>query len=1279
MPSSDQQGGSSSDASAGQSIRVKDKSDGSSDANAIPLSAILPDCEIRSHVAENFAQSLLIQPCISVQQLAELCKLLPAEHLTRKSADSRGSVWVSGACQKGGIVGLRTNLDKFPYSTKCFTKFASSQVPNLCFSSLAVLNQHQSALHIDANNSCDHPNWVCPLTSFRGGDVWVESTCGVTSLVHNGETLQGDILPVSCKACFLDASKRHCVLDWDGERIVLACFMIKDFNKLSLAERSRLLDHGFWLPSDQVVANTGSAPAARAKAKAEPVNKQRFAIEVCCGAAGLTAELRKQGLPCSFGIDHVVKAGCKAPIKKIDLTVPGSQDLVKSWVTSGQCCYLHLGIPCGTSSRAREIPGGPPPLRSESSPEGLTGLPAREAERVKQANCLYSFACSLILLCAQFAVEWSLEQPHRSLFWRTVWWRSVLQHIKPFFVFFANCMHGGARPKKTCLATSVPTLVALSRECDNQHAHLSWGKCGLGWSTAAEVEYPHELCKLWSQLLILHLVQQGTIIPVQPSAEDQPHAFSSVSTLSQTRKSPAFMPEFKHVQTLQALKPPDLKVPSTLSTPLLLSLKSGQVRIPQGCKILDALPMCSAPLPGLSTGDSMASAEAPDLAKVDVHSTKWHQIRVAFPFSPEEFVREAVYRGHPCSVFQGVTEALGKAIAANAKLSVSDLIKRRIDFFGHWTTRAKALANDERKLHQSLPMHRREILKGKRLLLMKEMLTELGYRDAALVDDLISGFCLVGQTPEAETLPSTFQPALLSEEDLLRECQDANVAILHSTKSTGDRELDNELWSRSQEEVAKGWLAKVDNLQEALANGRISRRFPLRQGGKVRCIDNYSESQVNDSITITSKVTVDGPDTVAATAAEAIKALSAEGKGTRLKARTLDLKSAYRQLPIADSSLKYARLSIYNPESEKAECFQQYAVPFGARASVVAFIRCARALQWLALQIFLIVTCYFDDYCNIAPEEGCENAETALTMLFDLLGWAYDRDGPKSGSMADTVSLLGVVLNLSQSDKGKVVIENTMSRRQELKEEIEKYLEAGRISLPETARLKGRMTFAEGQLFGRACRSLFNSLGRHLHEHPRGGVLDQDCRVSMSIFLEYLQKGRPRIVDATSKVTFFVFTDAHFDMTNFTGGLGAVLVDNQGRVVQWFSHMLEKDKCKQLAQDDAEQIITELEALGVLAAIHQWRLLLRQKHLVCFLDNEGARGAILKGRSSNALLNSISHQVCEAEDVNCIYSWYARIPSISNLADPPSRGVPRPWLEANKEVSLEASALQCLA
>ena len=228
-------------------------------------------------------------------------------------------------------------------------------------------------------------------------------------------------------------------------------------------------------------------------------------------------------------------------------------------------------------------------------------------------------------------------------------------------------------------------------------------------------------------------------------------------------------------------------------------------------------------------------------------------------------------------------------------------------------------------------------------------------------------------------------------------------------------------------------------------------------------------------------------------------------------------------------------------------------------------------------------------------------------MLFDLLGWSYDRDRPKSGSMSESISLLGVVLNLSQSGEGKVLIENTASRKEELEEEISKFLAAGKINQPETSKLKGRMTFAEGQLFGRVCRALFNALGRHLHEHPPGGLLDDDCRASMTLFLEYIRKGRPRAIDAQSKTTFFLFTDAHFETSTFTGGIGAVLVNNQGKVVQWFSHMLDKDNCCKMAASDKEQIITELEAVGVLAAIHQWKSWLCNKHMVCFLDNDRRR------------------------------------------------------------------------
>ena len=67
--------------------------------------------------------------------------------------------------------------------------------------------------------------------------------------------------------------------------------MIKDSDKLSEAEQVQLSDHGFWLPEASSAPNTGSAPAARAKAKPESPSKQKFALEIKSAGKGYPARL----------------------------------------------------------------------------------------------------------------------------------------------------------------------------------------------------------------------------------------------------------------------------------------------------------------------------------------------------------------------------------------------------------------------------------------------------------------------------------------------------------------------------------------------------------------------------------------------------------------------------------------------------------------------------------------------------------------------------------------------------------------------------------------------------------------------------------------------------------------------------------------------------------------------------------------------------------------------------------------------------------------------------
>ena len=123
--------------------------------------------------------------------------------------------------------------------------------------------------------------------------------------------------------------------------------------------------------------------------------------------------------------------------------------------TSQETWYTHIfGVPCGTASRAREIyiEDGPVPLRSLEEPDGISSLDGVDLLRVLQANQIYETACMFIILCHFHNKHWSLEQPARSLFWQTSFWKAVLRVLHPIYVTFPNCMWGGQRPKQTTLA-----------------------------------------------------------------------------------------------------------------------------------------------------------------------------------------------------------------------------------------------------------------------------------------------------------------------------------------------------------------------------------------------------------------------------------------------------------------------------------------------------------------------------------------------------------------------------------------------------------------------------------------------------------------------------------------------------------------------------------------------------------------------------------------------------------------------------------------------------------
>ena len=394
-----------------------------------------------------------------------------------------------------------------------------------------------------------------------------------------------------------------------------------------------------------------------------------FGIEICSGTGGLTAQLRLHGLPGSFGVDHIVKAGCKAPICKLNLEKEDNVTLVLEWVQHPKCKYVHLGVPCGTASRAREMPleGGPYPLRSPEHPDGLPNLSQRDQERVRKANLVYAAACRIILACHASGTAWSLENPTNSLFWLTSFWRCVMKQTDPWYATFHSCMYGGARAKSTTLAGSMAKLATLSVDCDKQHNHLPWGKTSTGFATAEETEYPLGLCVALAQV-----VQEELGLTATPSLTS-PDKRARAATFKQTKKSLAFMPDYSHVETAKFQTQPKFAIKDKLPHAV------GDV--PQHARIL----RITTPKMGGSSG-----------------GCDGYEVAFGVPWTEENFLEEVFRRGHPASLFDSVSDTMRAAITANASLRPEAIISYRAKWLKKWMDRANNLKAQESKLREGI-------------------------------------------------------------------------------------------------------------------------------------------------------------------------------------------------------------------------------------------------------------------------------------------------------------------------------------------------------------------------------------------------------------------------------------------------------------------------------------------------------------------------------------------------------------------------------------------------
>ena len=564
-------------------------------------------------------------------------------------------------------------------------------------------------------------------------------------------------------------------------------------------------------------------------------------------------------------------------------------------------------------------------------------------------------------------------------------------------------------------------------------------------------------------------------------------------------------------------------------------------------------------------------------------------------------------------------------------------------------------AQELRSLSDSMllaaPAHVRSVLgsagsMGAHPALLAWCLEQINWHDKDLIHDLLHGFPLLGDIPVDSRCPHRkVRTATLSPDDLAASAPDISASAQQRHAARPLTELDLEILRQTHAEVSLGRMSKPQRLD--VADPRLlTRRFGVAQldskgRHKLRCIDDFAESQVNSASSVLRALRMgrltDLDDTV--------NILTASG--FPLSLLKSDFSSAYRGCPILTAHLKFSRV-LLKDENGNLVTSEQYAMPFGAVSAVYAWDRLGGALAAI-LQHFLVIPCsrYVDDLFWADYSASSEFGRTSALELVSLLGFTLAKD--KTPPAASSQDVLGISTTLDGSIGSQYLMATVEPRKLEVwLTSISSSLASGTLPPIDAVKLTGRLSFAAWALWGQVARSHL----RRLYDHLVSG----SCQLSPAALAE-LHWWRDRLSDPGSAQRIVprqpnaapavLYTDAEG-----SSGCGAVLSVDGAQL--WFQSRVPPEVTSALAPRRTQ--ILAYETLTVWAALSAFCRLLRGRVLLLFIDNKSSLGSIRKGSSSKADIHAIVSLIWSVLSVNGISAHLRWVPSKLNLSDLPSRG-----------------------
>ena len=990
--------------------------------------------------------------------------------------------------------------------------------------------------------------------------------------------------------------------------------------------------------------HTGTESSSEVQPEFSLTEDQPLFIELCAGSATLSSVVKARGFDV-LPIDHEAnrhKTKCK--VFQMDLSEQHAIDTLVHITTHYPILAVHVGLPCGTCSKARGIPmsdgsEGPPPLRSQEFLLGLPDLSDTNLLKVRSANSLYQRAELLIEHLERLGITWTVENPTNSFLWDLPFLAFAMAHGKLHHCH--ACAFGGTRKKLTTFLSNNDAFQEMSRFCEDvpPHEHEPWGydhqlKC---FNTSKEAEYPVKMCEQYAAIL-----QDLRPNCVQPQSSKRKLPFTQTGG----RSNPQVISEFLTVVTLKLHSVPPINNKR--------QLMNGLYNVPAGSRLL----------------------------RTEANKGGFTCVFGVYR-SMQQFFECARQLWHPFDELKNLPDRLITSIFNNITSSPHELAKQRCKFMTHWTRRARDLQKDENQLHMSMPEHVRAVLKGKRILLMKELAQSIRWPDMSLFDEMTAGFKLVGTVAKTGIFKPHVTVANMSASDLEKKMKFLRPMILGKLRKFRDEKLQSELHRITMEEAAeKHWLQgpyAPEDIAGLVGDQWLPvRRFAVEQKGKVRPIDNLKESMLNLTFGAFEKIELRAMEHVLwclvilskclRVGGEIVFSLSngSELKGhvhkdwmerpPEVKATCIDLKSAYKQLALHPDEYRRTVVSLWNVDANKPSCFLMRTLPFGASASVHHFLRISYFIHAVGLEAGLCWGAYFDDFPTLTHVYNEASTRATALGILDLMGFKCSLD--KLEEFSPQAEMLGVELNLKSFHEGKIIVKNKGSRVSEMIECIDKIFENGFIESDNIPSALGKMQYAEAQLWGRAGRIALSDLREATLHRDAKIPLVPEVEQALRVLKEKFKNGKPRtLVASETRKPHIVFVDGslEYDISGKAVACigGVVCARNGAREV--FGCDVPGDIIEGWQSEGKTHVIGLIELYALVTALNTWKSFLGNDRVILFTDSWPVYDVVVRGTSSERSWRRLLLNLEEFDERCPMLLWIARVPSSSNPADPPSR------------------------